>query len=72
MSGFHLANIMDMLFQIKTYPTPLDFSSLTPREAGFQYAGGCGNGRAFMGNLRRVKKSQRRRAHLRSLRSLRT
>ncbi len=62
-------NLIKLLIQkslIVDHSNP--FTSLTPRERGFQPTGGCANGRAFMSNLRRVKKAQRRRAHLRSLR----
>ena len=61
-----LLRIPDMLLPIRLERSP--FSSIIPRERGFQPTGGHGNGRAFMGNLRRVKKAQRRRAFLRGLR----
>ena len=44
-------------------------SSITPRgTGGFQVMGGGGNGKASMGNLRRLKKNQRRKRYLRSMR----
>ena len=61
-------NLMKMLFEqnIVVYQGN-PFTSLTPRQPGYQMMSGRRNGRAFMGNLRRVKKAQRHRAHLRSL-----
>lgn len=64
--GLHVP--LDVI-QYMAPPHPLNtFTSITPRESGFQMVGGQENGRAFMGHLRRVRKAQRRRKHLRSLR----